>query len=74
MITSKSVHRALASYRKYISSGREARDFTAQELTAVRETAKADGLDDWSLITCSLMYGYVKGYRRAMRDRKHRTR
>lgn len=74
MITSKSVHRALASYRKYISSGREARDFTTQELTAVRSAALEDGCGEWSLITCSLMYGYVKGYRRAMRDRKHRTR
>lgn len=64
------VRRAISRYRKYINSGKERRDFTAQELTAVRETAKADGLDDWSLITCSLMYGYVKGYRQAQKDRE----
>ena len=67
----------IAQYEEYIRENGSTRGFSASEVRGLFEIAKqeaqgAAGLQfgRWELITNALMYGYMKGYRRAVKDTK----
>ena len=72
----KIVQKVLNNYRLYIDKHGEVRDFGAREILEVyNEAADKNDTDvTWTAITFGMMYGYMKGYKRAIKDSREKKK